>query len=358
MRVVFRVDASNVIGSGHVMRCLRIANRLRKKNTQCSFICRNFEGNLIELIQDNGFQVFLITQETNFSLKKGLDDLNQSFDWKSDASQTAAILKLIQVDTLIVDHYGLDQKWENIQKDHSRKIMAIDDLDNRKHSADILLDQNLFADPQQRYSKHLNANCKKFIGLEYAFIDPDFITQRKIIKKDRAQIKKIFLYLGNTGSSNIVSRILNIFIDYGLDNFKIEVIFSGDTKEKNKILNLISQYKFIKLLDQQPNLAKLMSSCDLAIGAGGATTWERIYLGLPSIVITVADNQRECSEHLNSLGLIWLIGHHNEVSDKQIVKSIKEVIFERNLEKNSYECLSMPIGTKSDLVIDQILQST
>ena len=189
-------------------------------------------------------------------------------------------------------------------------------------------------------------------------MDPEFVSQRKVLKKHKGVIETIFIYFGNTGSSNILRRVLNIFINNSLIDFDLNIIFSGDPSERDRIVRLVGKYSFMKLLDPQPNLAKLISSSDLSIGAGGSTTWERIYLGLPSIVITVADNQIECSEYLNSLGLIWLIGHQDEVSDKQIVKSIKEVIFERNLEKNSYECLSMPIGTKSELVIDQILQST
>ena len=146
------------------------------------------------------------------------------------------------------------------------------------HSVDIILDQNLFPNIHKRYLKNSNKNCRKFIGLEYAFLDPNFIKKRNLIRRQKKEVSKIFIYLGNTGSSNILRRILKVFIDNSLNKFKIEVIFTGDAEEKNKIINLSRNHKFIKILDTQPNLADIMSSADLSIGAGGLTTWERIYL--------------------------------------------------------------------------------
>ena len=232
--------------------------------------------------------------------------------------------------------------------------MAIDDLDNRKHSVDIILDQNLFPNIQKRYLKNSNKNCRKFIGLEYAFLDPNFYKKKKVDQKTEKGSLKNSIYLGNTGSSNILRRILKVFIDNSLNKFKIEVIFTGDAEEKNKIINLSRNHKFIKILDTQPNLADIMSSADLSIGAGGLTTWERIYLGLPSAVITVADNQKECSEYLNSLGLIWLIGHHDQVDDNKITDDIK-ILSSENLIDFSKRCLSVNVGTKSSEVINEIL---
>lgn len=354
MQVNFRVDSSKNIGSGHVIRCLRIANKLRDKNADCSFICKELSGNLIKLIKDHGFKVFLLTNEIIKYNENSSIIVDKLFNWKNDALQTAKILKNLQTNTLIVDHYDIDKKWEEYQKPYCKKIMAIDDLDNRIHSVDIILDQNLFPNIQRRYLNS-NKNCKKFIGLEYAFLDPNFIKKRKLIKRQKKEVSKIFIYLGNTGSSNILRRILKVFIDNSLNKFKVEVIFTGDAEERNKIINLSKNHKFIKLLDTQPNLADIMSSADLSIGAGGLTTWERIYLGLPSAVVTVADNQKECSEYLNSLGLIWLIGHHDQVGDNKITDDIKKLLSSENLFDFSKRCLSVNIGTKSSEVINEIL---
>tara|TARA_Y100000816_G_scaffold1913_1_gene1081 strand:+ start:29216 stop:30286 length:1071 start_codon:yes stop_codon:yes gene_type:complete len=355
MQVIFRVDSSKNIGSGHVIRCLRIANKLRDKSADCSFICKELSGSLIKLIKDQGFKVFLLSQEIKMPNKNSSIIVDKLFNWKTDALQTAEILKNLQTNTLIVDHYGIDKKWEDYQKPYCKKIMAIDDLDNRKHSVDIILDQNLFPNIQKRYLKNSNKNCRKFIGLEYAFLDPNFIKKRKFIRRQKKEVSKIFIYLGNTGSSNILRRILKVFIDNSLNKFKIEVIFTGDAEEKNKIINLSRNHKFIKILDTQPNLADIMSSADLSIGAGGLTTWERIYLGLPSAVITVADNQKECSEYLNSLGLIWLIGHHDQIDDNKITDDIKKILSSENLIDFSKRCLSVNVGTKSSEVINEIL---
>ena len=347
MNIVFRVDSSRAIGSGHVMRCIRIAELLKKRNVNCIFLCENFPGNSISLINQKGFKVLMLSD--------GIKKDNLQVDWEKDAMQTAQILKNIEVRILIVDHYNLDKKWEDYQRKFCKRIMVIDDLNDRQHSADILLDQNLFPDMKKRYTNNLNSNCKKFIGLEYAFLDPEFASQRKVLKKHKGVIETIFIYFGNTGSSNILRRVLNIFINNSLIDFDLNIIFSGDPSERDKIVRLVGKYSFMKLLDPQPNLAKLISSSDLSIGAGGSTTWERIYLGLPSAVITVADNQIECSQYLNKLGLIRLIGNSDKISDKQIAKSLKKIIYKEDFDAFSKKCLSANIGSKSNNVINEIL---
>lgn len=347
MNVVFRVDSSRAIGSGHVMRCIRIAQLLKKRNVSCIFLCKNFPGNSISLINQKGFKVMILSD--------GIKEDNLKVNWKKDAMQTVQILKNIEVRILIVDHYNLDKKWEDYQRKFCKRIMVIDDLDDREHSADILLDQNLFPDMEKRYTNNLNSNCKKFIGLEYVFLDPEFTSKRKALKKNKGVIETIFIYFGNTGSSNILRRVLNIFINSSLIDFNLNIIFSGDPLERERIERLVGKYSFMKLLDPQPNLAKLISSSDLSIGAGGSTTWERIYLGLPSAVITVADNQIECSKYLNKLGLIRLIGHYDKISDKQITKFLKKIIYEEDFDAFSKKCLSANIGSKSSDVINEIL---
>ena len=113
---------------------MRIANKLRDKSADCSFICKELSGSLIKLIKDQGFKVFLLSQEIRMPNKNSSIIVDKLFNWKTDALQTAEILKNLQTNTLIVDHYGIDKKWEDYQKPYCKKIMAIDDLDNRKHS--------------------------------------------------------------------------------------------------------------------------------------------------------------------------------------------------------------------------------
>ena len=348
MNVVFRVDSSTVIGSGHVMRCIRIAELLKKRDVMCNFICKNFVGNLSAIIKEKDFNVIMLPSEN--------PEKEHKIDWEVDSNFTSEILKKMNVDTIIVDHYSLDKKWENKQRQFCKKIMVIDDLDNREHSADILLDQNLFPNMQKRYQNNLNFNCKKFIGLEYAFLDPDFKKERENIKKkEQNTISKIFIYFGNTGDSNILERVLNIFINNSFKDIELIVLFSGDFNELNRIKKLIKNISFIKLLDRQPNLAKIISSADLSIGAGGATTWERVYLGIPSAVITVSESQKICSQYLSNIGLIRLIGHHNDITNKELTNFIKKFILEKDLRFLSEKCLSINIGTKIDEVIEEIL---
>ena len=157
MQVIIRVDASNEIGFGHVVRCLTLATELRCRDINCIFICRDLPGNLIERIKQEGFEYFLLP-----SFEKN----NSPYDggWRTDAEQVLSYIKDIQPDWLVVDHYALDYQWEEYLSDTYRNLMVIDDLADRRHNCDLLLDQNFFENMLVRYDEKVHPSCKKLSG--------------------------------------------------------------------------------------------------------------------------------------------------------------------------------------------------
>lgn len=165
---VFRTDASLDIGTGHVMRCLALAQALRARGATCQFVCRDSPGNLITMVRERGFTVAPLPQSA------GGDAGSCDSDWMRDAEQTVAALRGHTAQWMIVDHYALDARWERVVRPVCRQLMVIDDLANRPHECEILLDQNLHSQAEPRYRALTPASCKHLLGPVHALLSSAF----------------------------------------------------------------------------------------------------------------------------------------------------------------------------------------
>jgi len=210
MRVVFRVDASLEIGTGHVMRCLALAQVLKENSINVKFICRNHEGNLIDKIHLDGFKVFGLDLPAE---RKGEKKLFHSH-WlgatqQQDARACISVLRQTKVDWLIVDHYGIDEDWHQDLKEYYDKLMVIDDLADRKHQCDILLDQT-FGRQQRDYKALVPKSCELLLGSQYALLRPEFAKWRQYSLERRKQpvFKQLLINMGGVDANNITEQIV------------------------------------------------------------------------------------------------------------------------------------------------------
>ena len=308
MHVVFRVDASLQIGTGHVMRCLSLAEGLKKKNTKVSFVCRDLDGNLIKLIENKGFLVHVISLKSYPSY--GIPNYKdyKSSDLMIDASQTIETLKNINVDWLVVDHYDIDYRWESELRKHVKSILVIDDLADREHNCDVLLDQNWFgAETIARYDHLLPKDCIRLLGPDFALLSKEYTAARKNKKMHNGQIKKILIFMGGVDSRKQTFEALKALCQEELKYVAVDVVIGTLNKDINKIINIASNRKNTTIHKLLPSLAELMMNADLMLCAGGSTTWERCCLGLPAIVVITAKNQSKCSKLLAKAGIHLLL---------------------------------------------------
>ena len=197
MKVAIRVDASNKIGTGHVIRCLTLAIQMRRSGDFVLFICRELPGHLCELIESNGFDVFrLPAKKIQFeSIAHSSGTPHASWlgvDWETDAAQTYdCMLSHGFFDWLIVDHYAIDYCWEKKLSPLTKKLMVIDDLANRKHDCDLIIDQNLYSKFERRYDNLVPKNCHKLLGPKYVLLRKEFLTSKK--KTQINSTNKIFV---------------------------------------------------------------------------------------------------------------------------------------------------------------------
>ena len=325
MNIFFRTDSSLQIGSGHVMRCLTLADELRQRGAAVTFICREHPGNLCELIEERGYLVRRLVhppaeyfhREDNLSYAPSL-----AVPWQQDAEETAAILPNGCVDWLIVDHYALDRRWEEHLRTHVSKIVVIDDLADRPHDCDLLLDQNLYIDMVGRYNGLVPESCQKLLGPRYALLRPEFVQARNQLRQRDGQVQRILVFFGGVDPSNETGKALHALIALNLQGVAVDVVVGGGNPHKNEVKTICETNGFCYHC-QVSSMAELLASADLAIGGGGTTTWERCALGLPSLVMVVADNQRELVQYGAQAGFCFSLGEAADLSAEEVSIAVR-----------------------------------
>ncbi len=310
MIYVFRVDASLHIGSGHVMRCLTLADALVKQGAQCHFISRNHTGNMLNFIQGKGHQVIMLPAQESLSQPSTKKSSREYNDWLGasivdDFTQTQSAIKSLQlgklVNWLVVDHYALDENWERRLRPYCQKVMVIDDLADRIHNCDLLLDQT-FGRDEQDYKSLVPEDCNILTGSYYALLRPEFSKWREysLDRRNQPILKHLLITLGGVDKNNITADVLAAVAVSKLPlDCRITVVMGANAPYITEVQELAKNFPWtteVKINVQ--NIAKLMADSDLCIGASGSTSWERCCLGLPTIMLIIADNQKKIAEEL------------------------------------------------------------
>jgi UDP-2,4-diacetamido-2,4,6-trideoxy-beta-L-altropyranose hydrolase len=327
MKVVFRVDASVHIGSGHVMRCMTLALKLRESGAEVTFISRETAGHLCDYIERNGFLVHRIkphSKAVENEIHVEWDAQQTIFYLQSRIAEGEASQALF--DWLVVDHYSLDHHWEQAVQPYTRKMAVIDDLANRAHICDLLLDQNLYANMQKRYSLLVPSHCIQLLGPQYVLLRDEFLEERSRIRIRDGKVKRIFVFFGGSDPTNETIKALHAIQLLNIPTIEVDVIVGSSNPFLEEITKTCSDMPYVQLHLQVNNIAELMSLADLALGAGGSTTWERSMLGLPCITIVTAQNQLEMTLAIEQLGAIWNLGWYYNVKVNDILDKIVHII--------------------------------
>jgi UDP-2,4-diacetamido-2,4,6-trideoxy-beta-L-altropyranose hydrolase len=321
MKVVFRTDASLQIGTGHVMRCLTLAEALTAKGAECQFICRAHEGNLIEVICGKGFIVHTLpivrdarVARTAHGPMAPTTDLAHHH-WLAatqaqDSEACTPILAAKRPDWLIVDHYALDARWEHALAPHYRKLMVIDDLADRHHSCDLLLDQTFSRDAAD-YRPLVPADCRLLCGSQYALLRPEFAALRSYSLQRRARpaLRELLITMGGVDKDNATGQVLQALRACPLPaDCRITVVMGATAPWLEEVRTQAQEVPWLtRVRVGVSDMAQLMADSDLAIGAAGATSWERCCLGVPTIMLVLAENQLKVAQGLEQVGAAALV---------------------------------------------------
>lgn len=311
--IVFRSDASLDIGTGHVMRCLTLAEALREHGAVCRFVCRAHPGNLIEMIQRRGFEVHALPFDNHWIVPGNSTPTHANWlgaDWQTDTEQTKVGAGEMAVDWLIVDHYALDARWESTLRSYCGKIMVIDDLADRVHDCDLLLDQNLGRNAED-YAALVPAGCTLLVGAQYALLRPEFSAQREysLARRSAPQLKHLLITMGGVDKDDVTGKVLDALRACSLPaDCRISVVMGPHAPWLTQVCERADNMPWpTEVLVNVSDMARLMAESNLAIGAAGGTSLERCCLGLPSLMLVLADNQRKGAQALHAAGAVWCI---------------------------------------------------
>jgi len=361
MAIVFRVDASLEIGTGHVMRCLVLADSLRARGAECIFICRDNAGNLSDYIRSRGYELFLLPLANNF---KFLQDgpahaywLGET--WEVDANQTSNILRGLKIDWLVIDHYALDYRWEQVLHSFSARIMVIDDLSDRRHQCDLLLDQNL-GRSRSDYKTLLGLRSRGLFGPEYALLRSEFGEMREysLARRKKGEFKRLLISMGGVDRNNATGRVMSALNLCELaPDFYLTVVMGSTAPWVEHIqaqaLNMSCKTDVLVGVE---NMSEILANCDLAIGAAGSSSWERCCLGLPAMQVVLAANQRLINIALAQAGAVLALDI--EQCLEQLPVQLKRMSDSNNLLAMSNAAQALCDGGGAERVADIMLKES
>jgi UDP-2,4-diacetamido-2,4,6-trideoxy-beta-L-altropyranose hydrolase len=320
LKIIFRTDASIQIGTGHVMRCLTLADELTRQGHQCWFICREHPGHLGDVIASKGYGLTLLPAPPEEQLPQQESSSSDDYarwlgvPWQEDANQTLDAISPLNPDWLVVDHYTLDAQWERTLSSAVDKIMVIDDLANRPHECTLLLDQT-FGRSVEDYQPWVSDNCQLLCGSQYALLRPEFAELRpySLQRRSKPELRQLLIAMGGVDKDNVTGQVLDVLRNSDLPADCNIIVVMGVTAPWLESIKQQAQtlpwHTDVKV--GVSNMAQLMADSDLAIGAAGATSWERCCLGLPTVMIVLADNQRTIARNLYKAGAAKCIDTQN-----------------------------------------------
>ena len=337
-KICFRVDASFEIGSGHVMRCITLALELREKyDAICYFITRPLNGHLDSLIKEKDFLVFSLPLSDDAWYGQHPAPPKHSewlqADWKVDAELSRSFISEVDANILVVDHYALDREWEKlINSNQKLKVLAIDDLADRHHYANIVLDYTLNR-VDDDYQELVNKDCALLCGLKFAPLRRDFSTGRSLPEfSQKENLVRIFVNMGGIDSRNYTLytvKVLNELISRA--KFKLIIVVGRNFQYIHALKTFLDENSIDYELHQNvSNMSEIMRQSNLAISALGSTTWELLSQGIPCLLFPIAHNQQRHLEEIQKSGLAAVI---SDLSYSNVMQEISKFIQNREQQK-------------------------
>lgn len=329
-RVAIRVDSGLPMGSGHLMRCLTLADELRRRGAQVRFLSRQHEGHLIGRLEDQGYRVDRLARP-----RGPTPPLSAPRQWlgvppQEDAQESLALLAGEQMDLLIVDHYSIDAEWERALRVAAAKVLVIDDLADRSHDADYLLDQSYVRDgAPPRYAERVPEHCRLLLGPRYALLQPVYRELRRVMPLRGGTVQRILVFFGAHDPTRSVLAVAQALTAPQFADLAIDVVPGHAAELAAAVEQVLANQQNVSIHENLPSLAGLIARADLAVGAGGTTTWERACLGVPSIVATIADNQVAIAAALAAEDMIVAAGSADELTSDSWCRLLAELLADR-----------------------------
>lgn len=340
--ILIRVDGGRAIGAGHVMRCRLLARSLRASGCQIHFVCRGGEAGYVDRLTADDFEVSLLPESATVD---------------EDLAASIAIARKRKIKFCIVDHYDLDRNWEQgFRMQTGAALMALDDL-GREHSCDVLHDQDLTA---LRMSRYAGTDARLvLLGPAYALLPDGLAGLRQQGIRDISNLRHIIVFMGGNDDGNETEIALQGLARTKWAGRQLTAILGHAHPARERIRKYCTDFPRWQVEDFVSDLPKRYMQADLSIGGGGMSLWERLALGLPSLVTVLADNQRDNATLLEAAGAIRLVGAGGERRDPECYAAACEALTSQELQQLSQEGMRLVDGkglARTSEVIMQFLK--
>lgn len=284
---------------GHIMRCMALADRFRAHGYGVRFLCRDLPGAPHQLIEQARFP---------------LHRLPEAGDWEGDANHCLTLLAALPADILVVDVYALDARWESMILPQVKCLAVIDDLANREHVCDVLIDQNLHREPPKRYQNLVAESTMLLLGPSFALLREEFANARATLAPRTGSVQRIVVFYTGGDDQGETLKALKALAAWR-DDIEVDAVVGAMHPQQDRVAAFCAQHGW-RFHCQIDYMARLLAAADLAVGAGGSSSWERCALGVPALVCILADNQSELTDMLVAYGAVRSLGWASRLSSE------------------------------------------
>ncbi len=311
MNLIIRTDASIEIGTGHLMRCLALAQAWKNAGGQPIFVMATTVPVLEERLLLEGMKII------HLSVDRGIVE---------DAKGTANLAKRLNANWIIIDGYYFGANYQQLIKYSGLSLLFIDDYAHADYYyADLILNQNIYAHEAMYVNQGVDTQL--LLGTRYALLRSEFCQWQGWQRSLSSKASKVLVTLGGSDADNATLKVIQALQLVKIDELEIVVVVGGSNPHYKQLL-LASQNSLspIRLEKNVTNMPELMAWADVAITAGGSTCWELAFMGLPSLIVTLAENQRVIAQKLDEMGVSIYLGWHEDVSAAEIELAVTNLL--------------------------------
>jgi UDP-2,4-diacetamido-2,4,6-trideoxy-beta-L-altropyranose hydrolase len=307
MRLLIRADASTSIGTGHVLRCLALAQAAIDAGDEVRFLCCEIPDSLAERVRREGIEII-----TSFAERGNAKDLD-------------ALLLVAQgwANVVVLDGYAFDQAFQgSVMGAGFRTMVLDDDRPGPDYAADILLNQNHHAKSEAYEGAQLG---KMLLGPKFALLRREFRDQPA--REASYKTRHVLVTLGGSDPDNVAKKVIESLQFIGLKGIQARVLVGSSNPHEASLREAVETSGVqVELLSGVDDMRAQYEWADLAVSAGGSTAWELAFMGVPSVVIILVDNQESIAKSVWRAGIGRLVGWHQQVTPEQIAKEVRELL--------------------------------
>ena len=356
MNIIIRADVHHKIGMGHIMRCLKLLSYYDNNMNDITFICKKYNNLIDDTTLNKMYEKISINYNIDFIEVENDNyiDLNDMTTWLAEPYQNDCnkTIKLLKHETyLIIDHYSIDKKWEIMIKNHVKKIIVIEDYIKREHYCDIII--NCTITNASLYNNLLNKNCKILLGMEYALIGKDFFIQDIGMR----EYNRISIFISGsdiTDETSKIIRLCKIFNNKYNNKYVFDVIVGSLNINYSYIKNFCEKNKNFNLFYNIDNMAEILNKSYISIGSLGQSLFERMALKIPSIMMSIVDNQKYIIDTLIKSDTFIFFGNIPLKYDKILEESINKLYNIDIYKEKQINCEKFIKNIKLDIIFKEL----